>query len=216
MRIAKGLTVPLILAGLFLGIYPIVQTHVSAHVATWSGMWLIGNHFGYTLAALIFAYLNDKGWKNNFLIAFLLITLSNTTYYLVIGLLDTFGFLRYGIPSFLQQSLSFALWTVIGGILSALIATAVQLMRHGKKTWLRLGACTAAYLAMLWVIYEFYVRFIIRTYFNHFNHPDLPSRYLQEGFMGRVFSGDVFWSIVGFFICTVLFIFVMKKEIRAN
>ena len=212
MKIKKGLIVPLIITGIFLGIYPIVQTHVPAHVATWSGMWLLGNHFGYTLAALIFAYLNDNRWKSNFLTALLLITIASIVYYLGIGILDAVGFLPYGSPSLFVQLTSFVAWSIVGAVLSALIATAVQLIRHGRRRWLRICAHIATYFALLWVIYEFYVKFIIRAYFNHFNHEHLPYRYIHVGFLGRVFSGDVFWSIAGFLICTVLLILVWKKE----
>ena len=175
-------------------------------------MWLMGNHFGYTLGALIFAYINNRGWKSNFLISFLLLTISNATYYLLIKVLDIVGFLPYGTPPLYQQMMSFAMWTVISAVLSALITIAVQLIRHGKIRWLRISAHIATYSALLWVIYEFYVKFIIRTYFNHQNHEDLPYRYIQDGFAGRIFSGDIFWSIVGVLTCTILFILVWKKE----
>jgi len=203
-----------VLTGLFLGIYPVLQTHVSAHVATWSGMRLIGNHFGYTLAALIFAYLNRnrKGWKGNFGISVLLLAIANATYYLLIELLDLIGFLPYGTPPLYQQIMSFAMWLVISAVLSMLIAIAVRFIKEGKTRKLRVVAQIVTYLGLLWVLYAFYVQFIIRTYFNHINHEDLPYRYLQEGFSGRVFSGDVFWSVVGALGCTVLFVLVWKRD----
>jgi len=68
----------------------------------------------------------------------------------------------------------------------------------------------------LWVIYEFYVKFIIRTYFNHSGFDDLPYRYIHDHFTGRVFAGDVFWSILGFLICTALLIIVWKRDLRKN
>lgn len=215
MKIEKKLILPLIISGVFLGIYPIAQTHVSPQLATWSGMYLLGNHFGYTLVALIFAYLNNKNWKSNFLTAFFLITVANLTYYIMIEvfyLINIFPW-RYGLA---QQWRSILLWTVLGAILSALIATSVHFIRNGKLLWLKRSASLVTYLSLLWVIYEYYVTFIIRTYFNHYGFDDLPYRYIHDNFIGRVFAGDVFWSVLGFLICTTLLAIVWKKELRTK
>ena len=215
MRIEKKLIIPLIICGIFLGIYPIAQTHVSPQVATWSGMWLLGNHFGYTLVALIFSYLNNKNWKSNFLIAFFLIMLANLSYYIMIEVFYLIGILPWGF-GFSQQWQSIISWTIIGAVLSILIATSVHLIKHVKSLWLKRCASLATYFSLLWVIYEFYVKFIIRTYFNHSGFDDLPYRYINDHFTGRVFAGDVFWSVVGFLISTALLIIVWKKELRAK
>ena len=212
MKIEKKLILPLIISGIFLGIYPIAQTHVSPRVATWSGMYLLGNHFGYTLVALIFAYLNNKNWKGNFLAAFLLIMTASLTYYIMIEVFYLVNILPWGF-GFAQQWRSIILWAVLGAILSALIATSVHFIKNGRLLWLKKIAGLLTYLSLLWIIYEFYVKFIIRTYFNHSGFDDLPYRYIHDNFMGRVFAGDVFWSVLGFLICTTLLIIVWKKEL---
>jgi len=215
MKFQSKLILSLIISGIFLGIYPIAQTHVSPQFATWSGMWLMGNHFGYTLIALIFTYLNNKSWISNFLISFLLISISNVSYYVMIEVLYLVGILPWGF-GFAQQWQSLVVWSVIGAVLSALIATSVYFIKNSKSWWLKVSASVVTYLSLLWVIYEFYVKFIIRTYFNHSGFEDLPYRYIHDNFMGRVFVGDIFWSILGFLICTVLLIIVWKRDLRKN
>ena len=215
MKIEKKLILPLIISGIFLGIYPIAQTHVSPRIATWSGMYLLGNHFGYTLVALIFAYLNNKTWKGNFLTAYSLIMVANLTYYIMIEVFYLINILPWGF-GFEQQWRSIIFWTILGAMLSALIATSVHFIKNGKLLWIKKSASLVTYLFLLWVIYEFYVKFIISTYFNHSGFDDLPHRYIHDNFMGRTFAGDVFWSILGLLICTILLIIIWKREMSAK
>jgi len=215
MRIKHKLTPPLIFSGIFLGIYPVAQTHVSPHLATWSGMWLMGNHFGYTLIALIFTYLNNKTWISNFLTSFLLISISNMTYYIMIEVLYLMDIIPFGF-GFTSQWQSLLMWSIIGAVLSALIATSVYFIKNSKLRWLKVAASIVTYLSLLWIIYEFYVKFIIRTYFNHFDLDDLPYRYIHDHFTGRVFAGDIFWSILGFLMCTALLIIIWKRDLRKD
>jgi len=178
-------------------------------------MWLMGNHFGYTLVALIFTYLNNKSWISNFLVSFLLISIANLSYYVLIEVFYLTGMLPWGF-GFAEQWLSLVGWSVIGAMLSVLIATSVYVIKNSKSRWLKMSASIVTYLSLLWVIYEFYVKFIISTYFNHVGFEDLPYRYIHDNFMGRVFAGDVFWSIFGFLICTVLLIIVWKRDLKKN
>ena len=215
MKIKRKLIFPLIISGIFLGIYPAAQTHVPPQFATWSGMWLMGNHFGYTFVALIFTYLNNRSWISNFLTSFLLISISNVSYYVVIEVFYHVGIIPFSF-GFARQLQSLLMWSIIGAILSALIATSVYFIKNSKSQWLKIAVGIVTYLSLLWIIYEFYVKFIIRTYFNHFGFDDLPYRYIHDHFTGRVFAGDVFWSILGFLMCTVLLIIIWKRDLRKN
>jgi len=205
----KTIVVPLI-TGLLLGVIPVAQTHVPPAISTWTGMWLLGNHFGYILGSLFIAKINDSSFKKSFLTSIFAITVANATYYLLIealALLD-FAFISQG-KSVFQILISFTLWSITALGVTLILSMTLHFFKNSRNKLIKIINCISIYLLLLYGIWLDQIRFMIRFRFHE--SEDIIYRYINEHFMGRIFAGDVFWSIMGFLISTSILVSLLRN-----
>lgn len=190
------------IVGVFLGTISVLMGQIPPAAALWSGMVVLGNHFGYVLGALIVAYFNTQNWKRSFWTSTLTIIIATVVYYVLIEILGVLGIAEYVVFEGIGRTLiDIAMWSAIGAIVGALSATAMWVARHGKTALLRVGALAAAYAAVLWVLWFSYGGGILAFYRNFYIKQD----YLTGYFGGRNFAGDLFETAFAFVTATVLF-----------
>jgi hypothetical protein len=200
-----------VFVGLYLGVAAVVMGRLPAPLATWSGLLVAGNYEGYTLGALIVAYLNSRTWLRSFITSAVTIIIASATYYLlIIGM----WFLNNGESEHPIQALKdFLWWSTFGLFIGVLAATAIFLATKPKQRWIRWGAVITCYITLLGVSYVFVVTPIIR--FASMPHIK-ESGYFTGFYSGHYFYGDIFTIAYGVVMYTAALIVAIIVDQRQD